>query len=81
MYYSTILLCGWIVLFCADIRAINYTDWHDVDEDAETLAAFGGRFMAEVDASTTVGMFHRFMDSWSNKDYSMIDVASMCRHL
>ena len=53
---------------------------HDVDEDDVTLAAFGDRFIAEDFISTTVGMYHRYLNTWSNKDYIGIDVASMCRH-
>ena len=58
-----------------------YTDDHDVDEDTRTISAFGGRFMAEGGISTTVGMYHRWMNSWSNKDYFAIDVASRLIYL
>ena len=42
MYYSTIRLCGWIVLFCAVILGRYYTDYHDVDEEIVTIAHYGG---------------------------------------
>ena len=44
MYYSTIHSYEWIVLFCAVIRAMNYTDWHDVDEDLQIITNHGGQW-------------------------------------
>ena len=49
-----------------------YTDFHDVDEDVETLAAYGGHWAEE----RTNGMYRRHLNGWANKDYSAIDVAS-----
>lgn len=54
MYYSTIHLHGWIVLFCADIRAVNYTDWHDVDENERTIVPQGGAYNTANGAGVTI---------------------------
>ena len=52
-YYSTIHLCGWIVLFCAVIRAINYTDIHEVDEDMPAIIRRGGDWGDFINAGLT----------------------------
>ena len=75
MYYSTILLCGWIVLFCADIWAVNYTDMHDVDEDRTTVSVYGGYWVY----GDAVGVTCRRTTDPLNIIYA--NVASMCRHL
>ena len=48
MYYSTIHSYGWIVLFCAGIRVIFYTDLHNVDEDETTISSQNGEWRDDV---------------------------------
>ena len=74
MYYSTIHSHGWVVLFCAVIRVIFYTDWHEVDEDLRTICKCGGRWGAE----SSEGVTYRQMDS--NSTHTSDIVASMRRH-
>ena len=48
VYYSTIHSYGWIVLFCAGIRVIFYTDLHNVDEDETTISSQNGEWRDDV---------------------------------
>ena len=68
-YYSTIHLCGWIVLFCAVIRAINYTDIHEVDEDIMTIVNCGG---CQID-NFRAGIIQRYL---CNYPFGMVDVVA-----
>ena len=74
MYYSTIHSYGWIVLFCAVIRAINYTDQHDVDEDNRAIPSYGERWRG----ITYAGMYVRHVNT--NPINASEFVASICRH-
>ena len=58
-YYSTIHLYKWIVLFCAVIRAINYTDYHDVDEEIVTIVLCGAGWYDSTSAGVTLRCLFR----------------------
>ena len=59
MYYSTIRLCGWIVLFCAVILGRYYTDYHDVDEEIVTIVLHGAGWYDSTSAGVTLRCLFR----------------------
>ena len=65
------------MLFCAGISGRYYTDFHDVDEDKTTIAAYGGFWNED----RRTGLYRTSMNGWVNKDHSVIDVASRLIYL
>ena len=83
-YYSTIRLCGWIVLFCAVILGRYYTDNHNVDEDLIAILIHGGRYNHELQAGITrrnlqdwVGMTGNDVASSNTQKYRVIRMNTM----
>ena len=52
----------------------NYTDWHDVDEDARTATAYGGYWCLENDAGVT----RLNLDGWNTPTNTVDIVTSRC---
>jgi len=74
VYYSTIHLHGWIVLFCAGILVIFHADSHEVDEDMMSTPDQGGEWYS----NTLAGIMYR--NTCDSPTRTFNNVASRYRH-
>ena len=56
---------------------LNYTDWHDVDEEMRTICICGGRWGYENYAGNTAGLTHRNMDTPSTEIWNSVASSNM----